>query len=83
MSSKAQQDIIRNQVQSAALLLGIESYSRIDLFFHTVENTVMIIEANTLPGLTPSTVIYHQALAEEPALTPLAFLEHIIRQRLA
>jgi hypothetical protein len=39
---------------------------------------MIVIEANTLPGLTPSTVIYHQALAEPESLTPIAFLEKII-----
>ena len=31
-------------------------------------------KANTVPGLTPSTVLYHQALAETPPISPAAFL---------
>jgi len=38
-----------------------------------------VIEINTLPGLTPSTVIYHQALAENPPIYPREFLEEIIK----
>jgi D-alanine-D-alanine ligase-like ATP-grasp enzyme len=37
-----------------------------------------VIEANTLPGLTPSTVFYHQALAEDPPMNPRQVLEKII-----
>jgi D-alanine-D-alanine ligase-like ATP-grasp enzyme len=40
---------------------------------------LIIIEVNTLPGLTPSTVLYHQALAENPPLFPLQLLEKIIK----
>jgi hypothetical protein len=38
----------------------------------------MIIEANTTPALTPSTVIFHQALDENPKMYPVDFLEKII-----
>jgi hypothetical protein len=38
----------------------------------------MIIEVNTLPALTPSTVLFHQGLAETPKLYPRALLEKII-----
>ena len=38
-----------------------------------------MIEANTVPGLTPSTVIFHQALHEQPPLFPRDFLEKIVR----
>ncbi|GBG84262.1 hypothetical protein CBR_g38233 [Chara braunii] len=36
---------------------------------------VIIIEANTIPGMTPSTVLFHQALAENPPLSPQEFLK--------
>jgi hypothetical protein len=42
----------------------------------------LVIEANTLPGLTPSTVIFHQALAENPPLSPQKFLSQIVKQGL-
>ena len=35
-------------------------------------------ELTTLPGMTASTVIYHQALAKTPPLRPLEFIEQII-----
>jgi len=34
----------------------------------------MVIEANTVPGMTPSTVLFHQAMAMDPPLEPAAFL---------
>lgn len=70
--------LIQDRIVEVASALGITGYARIDVFFHTKENTMMVIEANTLPGLTPATVIYHQALAREPSLSPRAFLEHLV-----
>lgn len=68
----------RKKIAQVAQALKIEGYSRIDAFMDTQTGNLIIIEANTLPGLTPSTVIYHQALAENPPMTPLAFIEKII-----
>ncbi|MDE2030558.1 MAG: hypothetical protein KGI97_08370, partial [Alphaproteobacteria bacterium] len=64
--SATQVGLIRLKVEQAAKALGIQGYARVDIFFNTRSNQTMVIEANTLPGLTPSTVIYHQALAENP-----------------
>lgn len=69
---------IKRLIERTARILGIANYARIDIFFNWVTGKMVVIEANTLPGLTPSTVIYHQALAEDPPLSPKAFLERII-----
>jgi len=69
---------IKGKVAVAAKVLGIQGYARIDIFFNVRSNQTMIIEANTLPGLTASTVIFHQALAENPPMIPRAFLEKLI-----
>lgn len=58
--------------------IGIKGYARIDAFMNINTGTLLVIEVNTLPGLTPSTVIYHQALAEDTAIFPSEFLEKII-----
>lgn len=58
--------------------LGIEGYSRLDAFMHTQTGEVIIIEVNTLPALTPSTVLYHQGLAEKPPLFPRELLAHLV-----
>ncbi len=60
--------------------LGLSSYSRTDLFMHCQSGDVKFIEVNTTPALTPSTVLYHQALAEEPPLPPRQFLELLISE---
>jgi D-alanine--D-alanine ligase len=68
----------KKRMELVAQKLKITSYARIDAFMHTQTGEIMIIEANTTPALTPSTVIFHQALSEKEKLYPLQFLEHII-----
>lgn len=75
-------DVMRAQIVKVAKALGIENYARIDIFFNVISNEMIVIEANTLPGLTPSTVIYHQALAENPPLFPVSFLEKLIMMKM-
>ena len=69
----------KTRMERVAKTLGIQNYTRIDFFLNVTNGRIIVIEANTLPGLTPSTVIYHQALAETPPQTPREFLEGIIR----
>jgi len=75
---------ISNQVKAvleqAARLLNIEGYSRIDAFvriFPENKAEVIFIEVNSLPGLTPATVIFHQAALK--GYKPFEFLDQIIR----
>ncbi|MFA4994949.1 MAG: hypothetical protein WC521_06565 [Bdellovibrionales bacterium] len=72
---------IKTGIEKVAQALGITSYARIDIFFNLASGKMVIIEANSLPGMTPSTVIYHQALTEEPPLLPLEFIEKILDNR--
>jgi D-alanine--D-alanine ligase len=74
---------IKTLAEQASELLGIQNYARLDIFFNIYSEKVLLIEANTLPGLTPSTVIYHQALAETPSLSPTQFLEQIISNKIS
>lgn len=69
---------VRRRVEAVGEALGIEGYARIDAFVQVDSGEVVVIEANTLPGLTPSTVLYHQALAEDPPMYPRQLLEAII-----
>lgn len=69
---------IKEIVCYSAKVLGIEQYARIDLFYHKPTGIIQIIEANTLPGLTPSTVLFQQALTQRPAITPIQFLETLM-----
>jgi D-alanine--D-alanine ligase len=70
------------RMEKVAKVLGLKGYARIDAFMHTKTGELIIIEANTTPGLTPSTVIFHQALAEKPPMYPTEFLEKIIENRI-
>jgi D-alanine--D-alanine ligase len=70
--------LIKAKIEKTAKALGINGYARIDIFFNVHDNRVMAIEANSLPGLTASTVIFHQALAEDPPLIPRDFLAKLI-----
>jgi D-alanine--D-alanine ligase len=69
---------LRRAIEKTAAILGIENYARIDCFYNAETGRTIIIEANSLPGMTPSTVIYHQALAEDEPLYPTAFIEKLI-----
>ena len=70
---------IKILVERVAQCVGVKGYARIDIFAHVKTGNVIVIEINTLPGLTPSTVLYHQALALNPPLYPLQLLEKIIK----
>ncbi|MDR1499103.1 MAG: hypothetical protein LBS34_02340 [Rickettsiales bacterium] len=76
--SKEFVEIIKKNTEKAAMALGLENYARLDIFANTETKKIILIEANTLPALTPSTVIFHQALEEDRAMVPLEFLEKII-----
>ena len=69
-------NIIKRNIEKAAKVLNIKNYARLDIFVNNISNKIILIEANSLPALTPSTVIFHQALAD--GMTPVKFLEKII-----
>ena len=70
---------VKNRVEQVAKKLGIRGYSRIDIFVKVTTGDIVVIEVNPLPGLTPSTVLYHQALTENPPIYPVQLLEKIIQ----
>jgi D-alanine--D-alanine ligase len=70
--------LIRQKVEQAAKALGLAGYGRVDIFFNVRTSKTLLIEANSLPALTPATVIFHQALAETPPITPCALLEKLV-----
>ncbi len=72
---------VKNSIEKVAKYIGIRGYARIDIFVHVKTGKIIVIEINTLPGLTPSTVIYHQALAENPQIYPKEFLENLIKNK--
>jgi D-alanine-D-alanine ligase-like ATP-grasp enzyme len=80
--TQTQCDHLRTCIARVAKVLGIDNYARIDLFYNRKTNDLIVIEANTLPALTPATVIYHQALAETPPLFPTDFLNQLIEKKI-
>jgi D-alanine-D-alanine ligase-like ATP-grasp enzyme len=72
---------IKKSIEKISAGLGLKGYSRIDAFANIKNGDLMIIEINTLPGLTPSTVLYHQGLAENPPIFPKELLELLIKNK--
>ena len=79
--SKKNLQRVKSLVETVAKKVGISGYARIDIFAHVKTGSIKVIEINTLPGLTPSTVIFHQALAEPHPLFPTKFLELLIKNK--
>jgi D-alanine--D-alanine ligase len=72
---------LKELIQKVAMTLGVKGYCRIDIFVELKTGDIRIIEINSLPGLTPSTVLYHQGLAENPVLYPRTLLEMLIKNK--
>ena len=79
--SKKNLDKVKHSIKLLSKKIGIRGYSRIDIFVQVKTGNIIVIEINTLPGLTPSTVIFHQALAEERPMFPREFLELLITNK--
>jgi D-alanine-D-alanine ligase len=54
--------------------LGLKVYARLDGFL--IDGEVIVTEPNTLPGMTPSTCIFHQAA--EAGMSPMEFVDKVI-----
>ena len=59
-------DEVLRRIQDVAVqayrALGLKGYTRVDMFVRR-DGRVAVLEPNTLPGMTPSTVLFHQAAA--------------------
>lgn len=53
---------IQDTAVKTFLSLGLKGYARIDMFVRE-DGEIVVLEPNTLPGMTPSTVLFHQAAA--------------------
>jgi D-alanine-D-alanine ligase len=74
--SSGQINFIKEKITYFMGNMGFNSYCRVDLFFNKRENSVYIIEVNSLPALTPATVLYQQGALE--GLSQQMLLEVII-----
>ena len=72
-------DEVKATLHRVAEVLDIQGYARIDAFVRVRDSgavEVIIIEVNSLPGMTPATCIFHQtALA---GYTPYQFVDRIL-----
>lgn len=72
---------VKKSIEKVGEVLGIEGYSRLDAFIQIDTGDIILIEVNTLPALTPSTVLFHQGLAEKKPVYPLELLEKIVENK--
>lgn len=68
----------KKHIELIANTLQLEGFSRIDAFINVDTGEVLVIEVNTVPGMTPSTVLIHQALAEQPPIYPHQFFRKLL-----
>lgn len=75
--------LVQRVVADAYKTLGCKGYSRIDCFYQRADQSttgverVVILENNSLPGLTPATCIFHQAA--EIGMRPMEFIDLIVQ----
>jgi D-alanine-D-alanine ligase len=73
---------VQSEVEAIARAVGIHGYARVDGFVRVIEATGEVqfwtLEINALPGLTPATVFFHQAVLA--GYKPLDILVHLIRE---
>lgn len=75
--------LVQCTVENAYKAAGCKGYARIDCFYQTAQQSptgnerVIILEVNTLPGMTPATCLFHQAA--EAGLRPTEFIDTIIK----
>lgn len=74
---------VQTIIGNAYKTLNCRGYARIDCFYQTATQSptgterVVLLEVNTLPGLTPATCIFHQAA--EIGIKPMEFIGKIIK----
>jgi UDP-N-acetylmuramate--alanine ligase len=70
---------VKKVLRRVAEVLDIQGYARIDAFVRVRQTgavEVIIIEVNSLPGMTPATCIFHQTAIA--GYTPYGFIDHIL-----
>jgi UDP-N-acetylmuramate--alanine ligase len=70
---------VRNELKRVAQILNIEGYARIDAFVRIYDDLraeTIIIEINSLPGMTPATCIFHQCAIN--GYKPYNFIDAIL-----
>jgi UDP-N-acetylmuramate--alanine ligase len=82
-SNKGDYEVVASKVRSTlkevAKILNIQGYARIDAFVRVFEDNTsetIIIEVNSLPGMTPATCIFHQTAIN--GYKPYDFIDNIL-----
>ncbi|HEV2601351.1 MAG TPA: ATP-grasp domain-containing protein [Candidatus Babeliales bacterium] len=76
-------ELVQRVMEGVYTAIGCKGYVRIDCFYQnaiqspTQQERVIILEINTLPGMTPATCIFHQAA--EIGLKPMDFVDLIVQ----
>jgi UDP-N-acetylmuramate--alanine ligase len=75
-------EFVKKTMENVYAAVDCKGYARIDCFYQAAEQSptqkerVVILEINTLPGLTPATCIFHQAAEED--IRPMDFIDMIV-----
>ncbi|MEQ8471857.1 MAG: D-alanine--D-alanine ligase [Marinoscillum sp.] len=69
---------VKATLEKTARIINVEGYCRIDAFVRVFPDKVetIIIEINSLPGMTPATAIFHQSALNK--MKPYEFIDKII-----
>ncbi len=74
--------LVQRTIECAYKAVDCLGYARIDCFYQSAQQSptnkerIVILEINSLPGLTPATCIFHQAA--EVGLKPMEFIDRIV-----
>jgi D-alanine-D-alanine ligase len=74
---------VQDVMEQTYAAVGCKGYARIDCFYQTAEQSptdkerIVVLEINSLPGMTPATCIFHQAA--EIGMKPMDFVDTIIQ----
>ncbi|MDX5348367.1 MAG: D-alanine--D-alanine ligase, partial [Hymenobacteraceae bacterium] len=73
-------DQVKEDLKRVAQILQVEGYARIDAFVRVYDDNrveTIIIEVNSLPGMTPATCIFHQTAIN--GYKPYDFIDRILQ----
>jgi D-alanine--D-alanine ligase len=80
----SQMETIKKQLKNFMDKVHFNSYCRVDFFYNCHNDQVHIIEVNSLPALTPATVLYHQGamegLSQQQLLEAIIFHDYIAKK---
>ncbi len=75
-------NLVQRTMEQVYKTVGLKGYARIDCFYQTAQQSpttkerVVLLEINSLPGMTPATALFHQAA--EIGLKPMEFIDRIV-----